>query len=335
MSIDATINTNGFLLPLVAFLGISNHEVIHPYTSKPYELYFYAPQEYQPLIYLNQGATTFYVSKIEHFRFEDPQNRIKAIDEEVTEVSLEYCSIDKLLELFKTFYLRPQAQANIRDMIIQKIKENLYDKQLYEKVLNFLRDHCSYEPSIWDFAFFHLDEETLREVFETLLEKSPQAVAQLGFGLNTLLVSTDQHVPIEESFYYGILNGLQVASRNKISTGANREGDNPSYRRLLVSAIERGKNVLEDDITKLKLAIMWIDKGKEKQAFDLLEKIDEKKLNETGKLQFDYIRCYSDTRYNIQPCMSLKKYPLAVLTTQLTSITYFIVKVYPLNFLIN
>ena len=303
LNADILYQIPAYCLPLLYEMNerTYHNEVIQPYTSKTYEFYFYAPQEYQTIqipIYLNQGATTFYMSKIEHFRFEDPQNRIKAIDEEVNEVSLEYCSIDKLLELFKAFYLRPQAQANIRDMIIQKIKENLYDKQLYEKVLNFLRDHCSYEPSIWDFAFFHLDEETLREVFETLLEKSPQAVAQLGFGLNTLLVSTNQHVPIEESFYYEILNGLQVASRNKISSGANREGDNPSYRRLLVSAIERGKNALEDDITKLKLAIMWIYRGKEKQAFDLLEKINEKKLDEIGKLQFDYVRCYLDTRFN-------------------------------------
>lgn len=281
-------------LPLVQEMNEQTlrNEAIQSYSSKAYQFFFYAPNECESLqvpVYLNRELKTIYRSSIQEFQFRHPKHMTRNIEEEVNEASIEHCSISALFELFTQQYFKPKLKNNLKEMILSKLKSNLFDPSLYAKVLGYLRERCIYDSIIWKYAFYHSDNETLREYFDALLESNPNITRRIGHGLKTTLVDTTYSFEIESTYAIISTDQLQIGGKRK------EEYNDPSYRKLLLSLLEKGTI---DNVSRLKLAIIWTNGGRECQAYEMLKKIDPKDLDETGNLQYDYLFCYLDSKFD-------------------------------------
>lgn len=57
----------------------------------------------------------------------------------------------------------------------------LKDKDFYHKVINILRKRNYFEPVVWNFAFLHLDLETIKEIISQRSSEGASALFPVSF----------------------------------------------------------------------------------------------------------------------------------------------------------
>ena len=64
---------------------------------------------------------------------------IRAIDEEINDLSIQYCSKEQLLNLMKTYIHLPIHDSK-RQLLLSTLLNSLFDKQIYHQLIDLYRD---------------------------------------------------------------------------------------------------------------------------------------------------------------------------------------------------
>ena len=120
---------------------------------------------------------------------------IRAIDEEMNDLSIQYCSKEQLLNLMKTYIHLPIHDTK-RQLLLSTLLNSLFDKQIYHQLIDLYRDNLLSADEIWKHSLYHLDDEAIQEYLELAFEKSPALREKIGVKFQSSLVSFDNHAEL-------------------------------------------------------------------------------------------------------------------------------------------
>jgi len=124
----------------------------------------------------------------------------------------------------------------------------LKDKQFFEEAIAILKDRCIFEPSVWQYAFFHKHDEVLmRECL--MMHPPPHLVYYLGSHFKSGLIDVDENTTGNTGLTKHLEYHPMVNSRTHL-LGQNHKIMNATFRKtydsFLASTVQKDELSLED-----------------------------------------------------------------------------------------
>jgi hypothetical protein len=184
---------------------------------------------------------------------------------EINEHSLELCSKEELVEIFKQVLFKPDFFAPKR-FVLNYVKSRCFDKNLFNEIIKICHDNLIYFEDLWKQGLYHLDDLIIYEWIEGLFSTNPILKDRLGSNITSNLISVTTN---EEIFSYfmknfssqnivkiieGSLIILIIAlDQNNVTT---LDSSKEHYLKFLSYLLERNKIQAQD---KMLLAMFLID----------------------------------------------------------------------------
>ena len=285
---------------------------LNPYETKNYETYFYFPNvgkfpQYHPLACENSniisvGNSLLYEVKKEYI----PSKQCEVIEDNkyAKDMRVEgklrnilsddnVDSQEKLNNIINYFNNDIFDEEDI-DNVLYLLKKN---KSFYTNLISALRDSAYYTNKVWSFAFYHKDEEGIKEY----LSNNNDLISDLGYDYKSSLYSyTDiDNAKVRPHLEYSPLYNARKHTfgnkgKNTESSIANNEFKE-TYGKFIIDLLSLRELTIKE---KLELIYYLILQDRMEEALNILQKIKieevEYNKNKSYRIQYDYINAYLD-----------------------------------------
>ena len=308
---------------------------LNPYETKNYETYFYFPNvgkfpQYHPLACENNniisvGNSLLYEVKKEYI----PSKQSEVIED--NKYAKDMRVEGKLRNILSDDTIESQEKLN---NIINYFNNDIFDeedinnvlyllkknKSFYTNLISALRDSAYYTNKVWSFAFYHKDEEGIKEY----LSNNDDLISDLGYDYKSSLYSytdIDDAIIRPHLEYSPLYNARKHPFGNKgkntESSIANKEFKE-TYGKFIIDLLSLRELTIKE---KLELSYYLILQDRMEEALNILSKIKKEEVednkNKSYRIQYDYINAYLDFCFGYPEfkfakslCSKYKDFPL-------------------------
>jgi len=308
---------------------------LNPYETQNYETNFYFPNvgkfpQYHPLACENSniisvGNSLLYEVKKEYI----PSKKCEVIEDNkyakdmrvegklrniLSDDNIEsQDKLNKILNYFNNDIFNEEDISNV----LYLLKKN---KSFYLSLISALRNCAYYSDIVWSFAFYHKDEEGIKEY----LCNSNDLIEDLGYDYNSSLYSyndIDDAMTRPHLEYSPLYNARKHPFGNKRKSNessiANQEFKE-TYNKFIIDLLSLRELKIKE---KLQLIYYLILQDRMEEALNILQKIKKEEVednkNKSYKIQYDYINAYLDFCFGYPEfkiakslCSKYKDFPL-------------------------
>lgn len=284
---------------------------LNKFSTTNYKTYFYFPEEAGVFKQYPPNATIdgVVISRGDMLTYEVVKS-IRTQSKESFENILVSGSKADILEFLDN-------NAALAESHLNKIYWLLKDKEFYTKLIPILRKKEMYSPTVWSFALYHSDFDSLREYLE--LDPSIKRAVGPKFSSSLVKVGESFNADIMNHFdYYPIFNArVHKLGREAIGTILNNEFKE-TYQKFIVYLLKLRTEEI-DAKCWIRLCYYLILQDRIEEALKVFSKIDTREFNENSSLaiQYDYIAAYLDFSIGYpdfkiakEICQKYKHFPL-------------------------
>jgi len=154
-----------------------------------------------------------------------------------------------------------------------------------------MRNRGIFDTNVWNFGFYHMDEQTLKELLENSILKSI-----LGPKFSSTLVkfdNTNDYDLLPHLDYHPIINARAHKLGKENNLGIMNKEFKETYEKFIINLL-RYREI--DNKDYLRLCYYLILQDRNEDAIKVFAKVDASKFTETASLQvqYDYLSAYLD-----------------------------------------
>ena len=307
---------------------------LDPYETKNYKTYFYFPNvgkfpQYHPLACKNNNIISIGEGLLYNVQKEYiPSKKIEVVENnkyakdmriegKLTNILSEEIDsktkIDNILNYFSNDIFDDNDISNVLYL--------LKDKDFYTKFISILRNFAYYNEIVWKFAFYHKDEEGIKEYLST----NYRLIADLGYNFKSSLYS---YSDIQDAKKYPHLDYSPLYNARKHPFGTRGKENEASiankefketYQKFIIDLLPLESLSIKE---KLQLTYYLILQDRMDEALSMLQKVKEEELEDNIDknfiIQYDYINAYLDFCFGYPEfkiakslCNKYKDFPLS------------------------
>ena len=120
------------------------------------------------------------------------------------------------MEVLRSVLDKPADYAP-KQLVIDFVTKRLFNKSIYEEVIQIYQENLLYDPKIWEKGLYHLDDTTISEYLGILIQENQHIQQLLGSNLRTKLVWIEENQHIYSTIAEDFTTGSIVAKTQRKS----------------------------------------------------------------------------------------------------------------------